>query len=185
MSDQSYFQELAKAGSGKPQSKVGRLEGMGMSERGVYEELVKFGIPKLDAGIITDCLNMEKACMWQNDEDGLQRGRSASSLQNFENRSSLREARGIEQTKPAKYVSEGYGIRVKRFSNELILPFALPAKISALLTSSALLSLYPQYFSMQRKSPAPRLLQWFPFQALLLLSKQDGNHYPLSLRQSC
>ncbi|OIO21220.1 hypothetical protein COV61_02045 [Candidatus Micrarchaeota archaeon CG11_big_fil_rev_8_21_14_0_20_47_5] len=84
MSDQSYFQELAKAGSGKPQSKVGRLEGMGMSERGVYEELVKFGIPKLDAGIITDCLNMEKACMWQNDEDGLQRGRSASSLQNFE-----------------------------------------------------------------------------------------------------
>ena len=129
---------------------------------------------------------------YQKQDDDLQRGLSAgkpavsaSSLQNFENRSSLREARGIEQTKPAKYVSEGYGIRVKRFSNELILPFALPAKISALLTSSALLSLYPQYFSMQRKSPAPRLLQWFPFQALLLLSKQDGNHYPLSLRQSC
>ncbi len=68
MSDQDYFTGMAKAESGKPKGLPERLKEIGTSEREVYDQLLKFGVPQLDAGLITDCLNVGKACMWQNDD---------------------------------------------------------------------------------------------------------------------
>lgn len=46
--------------------KFAKLAEIGSSEKQMHDELVKIGIPELDAGLITDCLNVGKFCSWLN-----------------------------------------------------------------------------------------------------------------------
>ena len=46
-----------------------KLAEAGSSEKQIHDELVKLGIPELDAGLITDCLNVGKYCSWLNTEE--------------------------------------------------------------------------------------------------------------------
>ncbi|MBS3069849.1 hypothetical protein J4441_05785 [Candidatus Micrarchaeota archaeon] len=46
--------------------KFSKLAEIQMTEKQAHDELVKIGIPELDAGLITDCLNVGKFCSWLN-----------------------------------------------------------------------------------------------------------------------
>jgi len=34
----------------------------------IYEDLKKLGLSELDASLVADCINMQKACTWQNSD---------------------------------------------------------------------------------------------------------------------
>lgn len=57
-------EQMAKLAEAATQLNPNKLNGAQ-----VLRELRCFGIPELDAGLIADCVNMHKACVWQNTDE--------------------------------------------------------------------------------------------------------------------